>query len=79
MMRKQVICEQSGKIMDKTVVAHEKIRGLSATRSPKMGLILGALAGALTLSLGGCGLFDDAPSQGPPPQHVKKDKKGKKD
>ncbi len=57
--------------MDKTVVAHKNIRGLSAARSPKTGLGLCILAGALTLSLGGCGLFDDAPPvQGPPPTKV---------
>ncbi len=63
--------------MDKTVVAHERIRGLSVARGPKTGLLLSILAGVVTLSLSGCGLFDDAPSQGPPPKKAKADNEAK--
>lgn len=77
MVRKRVICEQSGKIMDKTVVAHETIRSLSVASRPKKGLFLCALAGVLALSLGGCGMFDDTPSQGPPPRKAKVEKEAK--
>lgn len=78
MVRKGVFCEQSGRIMEKTMVTRQRTHRAGARKKSGKGFLSGVLVCAIAVSLSGCGLFDEPVSQAPPPTRVKKNKKNKK-